>query len=243
MKKVALSIERWNYLMKINNMVKKFIFIVVLLLSCISNAQYSLTGGVNGLTTFGGLKKFGGFGIGFESPKDNEETFYVRMNFYSKRMLDSSLGQFSITMDNIDKTDFTVMSVIGDSYLNYITIDGGTRYYLFDGYDSGFSLYGGSNVMGVINQAKLKLHDYDHSKYRLPAGASLTGTVLNLGVGFNGGAKYTFPGIGSIFLDANINYLLLSIPSNDVAKVITPYFTNGSPLLFTVNLGFRKDFY
>ena len=224
-------------------MVTRFIFIVGLLFGFNLSAQYSITGGLNGLTVFGGAKRFGGFGLGFESPKDNEETFYVRVNFYGKRMLDPSIGQASITLDNIDKTDYTVMSVTGDSYLNYTTIDGGTRYYLFDGYDSGFGLYGGSNVMGVINQAKIKLQDYDHSKYRLPAGSSLTGTVLSLGVGFNGGAKYTFPGIGSLFLDANINYLLLSIPSNDVAKIITPYFTNNSPLLFSINLGFRKDFY
>ena len=135
------------------------------------------------------------------------------------------------------------MTVNGDSYFNYTTIDGGTRYYILDGYDSGFGLYGGSNVIGIVNRAKIKLQDYDHSKYRLPAGTSLNGTVLSLGVGFNGGAKYTFPGIGSLFLDANVNYLLLMIPSNDVSKIITPYFTNNSPLIFTLNFGFRKDFY
>ncbi len=224
-------------------MILRFTFIIGLLFSFNSLAQYSITGGLNGLTSFGGLKKFGGFGLGVESPKDNEETFYARINFYGKNMLDTTLGKVSITLDNLAKDDFTIMSVSGDSYLNYTTIDGGTRYYLFDGYDSGFALYGGSNVIGIINRAKIKLEDYDHSKYRLPAGSSLNGTVLSLGVGFNGGGKYTFPGIGSIFLDANINYLLLSIPSNEVAKVITPLFTNNSPLLFSINLGFRKDFY
>ena len=221
----------------------RLILVFGILLSLNSIAQYSITGGLNGLAAFGGLKKFGGFGLGFEVPKDNDETFYARINFYNKNMLDTNMGKISLTLDNIDQNDYTVMSVYGNSFLNYTTIDGGTRYYLLDGYDSGFALYGGSNIMGVINRAKVKLDDYDHSKYRLPAGTSLTGTVLSLGVGFNGGGKYTFPGIGSVFFDANVNYLLLSLPSNEVAKLITPYFTNGSPLLFSINIGFRKDFY
>ena len=224
-------------------MMTRLVLIILLLFSFNLSAQYSITGGINGLKCFGGANSFGGFGLGIEMPKDNEETFYVRMNFYGKQKLDPIYGQASITLDNVDKNDYTIMSVLGDSYLNYTTIDGGTRYYLFDGYDSGFGLYGGSNVIGVINQAKVKLQDYDQTKYRLPSGLSLTGTVLSLGVGFNGGAKYTFPGVGAIFLDANIDYLLLMIPSNDVAKMITPKFTNNSPLLFTFNIGFRKDFY
>lgn len=224
-------------------MILRFTFIIGLLFSFNSLSQYSITGSLNGLTAFGGLKKFGGFGLGVESPKDNEETFYARINFYGKNMLDTTLGNNPITLENIDKNDYTIVSVLSNSYMNYTTIDGGTRYYLFDGYDSGFALYGGSNVTGVINRTKVELEEYDQAKYKLPAGTSLSGTVLSLAVGFNGGAKYTFPGIGSVFFDANMNYLLLSIPSNELARNTSLNFTNGSPLLFSINLGFRKDFY
>lgn len=206
------------------------------------HSQYSFIGGTSILKPFGDSQPFIGVHLGGEFPRDNESSFYIKGSFYSKNKLDPAIyGTAVLPLENIDPNDFSSQSVTGDIYFNYKTFDGGIRRYLLEGYDSGFSLYGGSNFMGVINKAKVILAEYDKSKYRLQTGTILSGTVINLGVGFNGGAKYTFPGVGSLYLDANFNYLLIGIPSNETAKTISSYFY--SPILFAFHLGFRKDFY
>ena len=223
-------------------MLKIFLFLFFLVHIVIVTGQYSVNGGISTLKAFGDSKPYIGFHLGGEFPRDNETSFYLKAGFYSKNKLNPEIyGSAVLPLQNIDPNDYTYRTVSGESYFNYTTFDGGLRYYLLEGYDSGFALYGGSNVMGVINKAKVKLDDYDKTKYRLESGTSLSGSLLNLGVGFNGGAKYTFAGIGSIYADATFDYLLIGIPSNETAKTIASNFY--SPIIFSFNIGFRKDFY
>lgn len=223
-------------------MIKRIAFFAFLLQISISNAQYSVNGGVSYLKAFGIPKPYIGFHIGGEIPRDNEVSFYLRASFYAKNKLDNVLyPAHYIALENLDTNNFTIATVKADSYFNYKTIDGGMRYYLLDGYDNGFALYGGSNVMGIINKAKYKVGDFDESKYRLPVGTELTGTILNIAVGFSGGAKYTFTGVGSLYFDLTCDYILMPIFSNQTALDMANNFY--SPLLFTINFGFRKDFY
>lgn len=215
----------------------------MVLQAIVLQAQYSLNGGLSTLKTFGNSKPYLGLHFGGEFPRDNETSFCIKLGMYARNQLDPNLyGKVSIDLENLDTNNYTIMSVSGDSYFNYTTIDGGMRYYILDGYDNGFSLYGGSNVMGIINRAKVKLDDFDETQYRLPTGTALKGTVLNMAIGFNGGAKYTIPAVGTVYLDMNFNYLLLSVASNSTASDIATKFMT-SPVLFSFNLGFRKDFY
>jgi len=223
-------------------MLKLYSTLFILFQIVVLNAQHSVYGGFSRLKSFGDAKPYVGFNLGIEIPKDNENSFYLRTAFYLKNKLNSDQAVAVQNLVNIDPTDYSIMSVSGDTYFNYFTIDGGNRYYLLDGYDNGFAVYGGTSIMGIINKASVKLQEYDQSKYKLPVGSSLSGTLLNLGVGLNGGAKYTVAGVGSFFLDANMNYLLASIPSNDLVRAVAPLFVK-SNVLFTFNFGFRKDFY
>lgn len=223
-------------------MIKRIIFFYFLVHISFVNAQYSVNGGISYLKAFGIPKPYIGLHLGAEFPRDNEVSFYLRAALYAKNRLDPMFYPVQyITLENLDPNDYTQASVKANSYFNYKTIDGGMRYYLMDGYDNGFALYGGSNVMGIINKAKYKLEDFDESKYRLPTGTELTGTVLNIGVGFSGGAKYTFTGVGSLYFDMTFDYIIISLASNTAAQQIGYYFY--SPLIFSFNLGFRKDFY
>lgn len=220
---------------------KKLLVIFLVFQALVLNAQYSLNGGLSTLKAFGESRPYVGFHLGGEFPRDNETTFYLKAAFYAKNKLDPTLygsTVFQLTPVDINNSE---MSVEADSYFNYTTFDGGLRYYLLDGYDSGFALYGGTNVMGMINKAKYKLADYDINAYRLPVGTSLGGSILNLGFGFSGGAKYTISGVGSVYFDLALDYLVVSIPGNAAAQSIAGYFY--SPIVFSFNLGFRKDFY
>lgn len=223
-------------------MLKRIFFILLVFSLTNLDAQYSVSMGLNTLSPFGTSQKYMGFHLGGEFPRDNDVSMYLRASFYGKKKLDPLLYQEStIQLEAIDPNDFNVAFVSGVTTFNYTTIDGGLRYYLLDGYDNGFALYGGSNLMGVFNQAKFKVAEYDQTKYRLPLGIPLTGTILNIGMGLSGGAKYTIPGVGSIYLDATFDYLLVSLPSNTQASSIASNFY--SPILFSLNVGFRKDFY
>jgi hypothetical protein len=223
-------------------MLKGFFFIILVFSLTTLNAQYSVNMGVNALSPFGTSQKYMGFHLGGEFPRDNDVSMYLRASFYGKKKLDPLLFQENtIQLETIDPNDFNVAFVSGVTTFNYTTIDGGLRYYLLDGYDNGFALYGGSNLMGVFNKAKFTVDEYDKTKYRLPTGTALSGTILNVGIGLSGGAKYTIPGVGSIYLDATFDYLLISLPSNTQASSIASNFY--SPILFSLNAGFRKDFY
>ena len=220
----------------------KFVLMFLFFTTILSaHSQYGIGGGFSTLSAFG-KNSYGGFHLGVELPRDNEVSMYMRASFYAKRTADPlTQGTYSIGLQNIDPLDLTFMTVNTASTFNYTTFDGGMRYYILDGYDNGFALYGGSNIMGIMNKAKFKLDSFDDSKYRLPVGTELTGTILNLAVGLSGGAKYTISGVGSFYFDATLDYLILKIPSNQVAIDIGNMFF--SPLLFTFNVGFRKDLY
>ncbi len=221
-------------------MFKFFLFAYFFLSGFFINAQYSLNGGLSTLNAFG-QKSYMGFHLGGEFPKSNDLSMYLRASFYGKREADPfTQGSYFIQLDNINPLD-AVTFVKATSTFNYTTFDGGMRYYILDGYDDGFALYGGTNVMGAINSAKFKLDSFDDTKYRVPGTTSLSGTILNVGVGLSGGAKYTFPGIGSIYFDSTVDYLIISKASNSTAQNIGGQFF--SSILFSFNIGFRRDFY
>jgi hypothetical protein len=223
-------------------MVKKLVCLCLLFQWHGLNAQYSFNGGLSTLKAFGIQKPYYGVHLGAEFPKDNEVSFYLRAGFYAKNRLDPLVyPPKQIYLTPIDPLDFTLVTVQADGYFNYKTIDGGMRYYLLEGYDNGMALYGGSNLMGIINKAQYKIGDFDQTKYRLPSGTTTTGTVLNIAAGLSGGAKYTFAGIGSIYFDLTFDYILAALPSNTTAQEIAGSFY--SPLVFSFNFGFRKDFY
>jgi hypothetical protein len=67
------------------------------------------------------------------------------------------------------------------------------------------------------------------------------GSIFNLGFGLGGGVKYTFAGIGTMYFDANFAYLITSTASNSTASSVVN--TLYAPLLFSFNIGFRKDFF
>jgi hypothetical protein len=135
------------------------------------------------------------------------------------------------------------------SYLtstNYTTIEGGTRYYLGNDYDNGFSIYGGSNFMLILNSVRRNYEKYDLSgqynwenDYELPESEEVKGTIISVALGLQGGAKYTFPARGTIYADITGSYALFAKASNNTAANSSLY----APMIFIFNVGYRKDLY
>ena len=226
-------------------MLQKSIYIAVIcLLSYNAQSQVSLNLGLGPLKGFGVPKSFFGFHGGIELPRNNDVTFYLRLGYYLPKKEEQS------TTTNVTAIDLTTSPYnLSVSYLtstNYTTIEGGTRYYLGNDYDNGFSIYGGSNFMLILNSVKRNYEKYDltglynwENDYVLPESEEVKGTIISVALGLQGGVKYTFPARGTIYADITGSYALFAKASNNTAANSNLY----APMIFIFNLGFRKDLY
>ena len=223
---------------------KKYLFFILLFSFLASDffGQLSINTGLGTLNGFGVKKTFYGVNLGLEYPRSNQSTIYGRIAYYIPRNEDDSTqayasGISTTTFPYTLQRNYTVST-------GYLTVEGGNRFYIINGYDNGFSFYGGSTILLCVNNIKKKFADwdypYDEAKYE--NNGESKGSILNLGIGLQGGLKYTFPSIGTFFCDFSGNYLVVRQASNDLIYESTNYPLQ-SAILFTFNFGFRKDFY
>jgi hypothetical protein len=217
---------------------KKLIAIFGLIfLGNLASAQVGLSGGFNMLKGFGTPKPYVGMHLGVEIPRDDANSIFGRVSFYGKQREEFKSTTY-VTAINPSTNPYS-LNVGYQSSMNYTILEGGNRYYIGDGYDSGFGGYGGGSVMIIFNSVKRSYDDYDQTLYTLPTTELPKGSIFNLGFGLNGGLKYTFAGIGSVYGDASFAYMILGQASNATASSTTLY----SNLIFTFNIGFRKELY
>lgn len=200
--------------------------------------QFGINGGASVLLAFGTPKPYVGLHIGAEVPRDDQVSIYGKLSLYSKQTTDTKSQTFAEAID-MTTTVPAYQTVMYNTSMNYTMIEGGNRFYIGEGYDSGFGAYGGGILLMIFNSVKREYDEYDESKYRINQNEPRKGSIFNLGFGLGGGVKNTFPGIGTFYLDANFSYLILSTASNATAQA-SPFYR---PLLFSFNLGFRKDLY
>lgn len=220
---------------------KRLLLFTLIIFNIISaNAQVGVSGGLNMLKAFGVQKPYAGMHLGVEIARDDEVTFYGRISTY---LPNSDPDNGDLNYVYAQARDYSTVpfniEVPYKSTINYTVLEGGSRYYIGEGYDSGFGAYGGSCFSLSFNSVKRKYDSFDETKYEFVTYEEPKGSIFNIGVGLSGGIKNTFPGIGTLYLDMNFSYLLLSQPSNTTAASTSLY----SPLLFNFTLGFRKDLY
>lgn len=223
-------------------MKKGFLFLMLLLGSFMANGQVGLSGGVSSLKAFGVPGLYMGMHLGVEIPRDDAVSFYLRATQYLNNKNSSVVTGYATAKDASTVPYYIEVPITTTDKFNYTVLEGGSRYYIGEGYDSGFGAYGGSNVSIMFNSVK-KTEEYgsfDESKYEAPALTEYPkGNIFNIGFGLGGGVKNTFAGIGTLYFDMNFSYLILSIPSNGTAQNTNSY----SPLLFNFCLGFRRELY
>ena len=235
-----LKVSYFCYSLNCNTMFKYVILFFILISTNLTqiNAQMSLSGGANLLNSFGVKKTFYGLHIGGELPQNNMVTFYGRLNYFFPQAEMDSSNAVAVGKD------FTVNPYqINVKYLNttsFISVEGGTRSYIGNGFDNGFSGYGGGKTSLLISRIGAKVNDYNTGMYTLDETTLGRGSILGICLGLQGGIKYTFPGVGSIYLDGSIDYLLFATPSNN--NIYTSYYPL-QRILFITTVGFRKDFY
>lgn len=209
---------------------KKAIVILVLILTGSVSAQVSILGGGSMLVGFGSGRPWGGLHLGVEIPKSDAVSFYARYTYHFRNTeRDSSLYGIEVT-----DPEFGYVSVIdtkGVTKMDYHILEGGTRYYIGNGFDYGWGAYGGASVMIMFNSVRVGFGDPQFKDNK-----SRNGTVFSVGAGVGGGIKYSMARFGTIYLDASVVYKILNQASQQY--VSGELFSN---LIFNFNLGIRKD--
>ncbi len=207
-----------------------------------SHTVFSQTGisvGGSIINGFGSEKYLPGINLGVEIPRDNESSLYVRASFTSR-----STSTETVLFQAIDPlTSPVVKNGVSDFKNGMFNLEGGTRYYFGEGYDSGMALYGGTMVMlntnGVVRK---EASGVDETKYEfvnsLGEPYPKKGRIVSLNIGLNVGIKKHI-GVGMVFFDVTAAYSILGLSSNDLANQYGTF----SPLVFAFNLGFRRDLY
>ena len=226
-----------------DGIMRSILLIFTLLISGILPAQVSINGGGSMLVGFGNPQPFGGFHIGVEVPRDDAVTIFGRYtHHFKRRSLLPIPGYLSPTQfDNFGNA----ISPPGELYnpvvdafptMNYNIIEGGTRYYLGNGFDYGFAAYGGTSIMLIFNRVKAQYDPFNEEYYEIDNLNRPDGSIFSIGFGLGGGLKYSFTRIGTLYFDTNISYMIFAQASH-IAVSGDQY----SSLIFNFNLGFRKD--
>ncbi len=218
---------------------KLIIAFTVLFFSHTVFSQTGISVGGSIINGFGSQKYLPGINLGVEIPRDNESSFFIRASFTSR-----SKSTETVLFQAIDPlTSPVVKNGVSDFKNGMFNLEGGTRYYFGEGYDSGMALYGGTIVMLNTNGVVRKVASgVDETKYEfvnsLGEPYPQKGRTVSLNIGLNVGFKKHI-GVGMVFFDVTAAYSILGLSSNDLANEYGTF----SPLIFAFNLGFRRDLY
>jgi hypothetical protein len=216
---------------------------LLLLVPQLASTQISFDAGTGVLKGFGAPKSFANLHLGIEVPRSTDQSVYGRFSYFFPVTEKNLVSQ--VYTNNLSINPYT-LDVNFNRTTNYTLFEGGTRKYIGNDFDYGFSGYSGTNIMVIVNKVK---NEYSttalsgqnwESNYSLePDLKEREGTVLSIAVGLQAGIKYTFPAIGTVYADLSGQYLLFGQASNQTA------FSSGllSNIFVIFNVGFRKDLY
>jgi hypothetical protein len=228
------------------------------------NAQVSLSAGMGSIRGFSSENSFFGLHGGLELPRNNDVTFYGRFGHYFSRVNKETEQTVTVYKQDLtipdDVLPYNIQVPLSRS-MNYTTFEGGTRYYIGNDYDNGFSGYGGTNFMLLFNTVKESYGDSFTDPWGVITDENYTwqndyspdsfgnnssderGRIISLALGLQGGLKYTIPAIGTAYFDISGQYAVLALANNSIAE--QEFTSNGqfSQLFFVFTVGFRKDLY
>ncbi len=216
---------------------KNSVVVLFLLIAGMAGAQVSINAGGSMLAGFSSPGPWGGIHIGVEVPRDDAVSIYGRFTHHFRAKGDS-VDAFvnAIDINSLPPGSPYTMSIGTSPTMDYNILEGGTRYYLGNGFDYGFAAYGGSCLMLIFNSVKAKYDGFDESLYQIDDTYRYDGSIFSLGFGLGGGVKYSAARFGTFYFDLNLAYMIFAQGSND-----SIYAGLYNPLIFNFNLGYRRD--
>lgn len=211
------------------------ILLIFLLNSFINFCQFGISGGTTFLKPFGAESIYPGFHLMGELNNDDVTTLYARLSFLPSKKNKSEIDIYALDINNPEYSK----KINSEEKFNFTTVEFGKRYYFGEGFESGFGVYGGSFLSLNFNKIKYRTDSFDTtSYYSTVPNNNQTGSIVGLGMGLNGGIKNSFQ-FGTLYFDIGLNYALLAIKSPNLSTIPNNY----SSLLFSFNLGYRKNLY
>ena len=218
---------------------------LLLFLPLVVSAQISFDAGTGVLKGFGAPKSFGNLHLGIEVPRSTDQSVYGRFSYFFP-VTESTTQSTVVTGNSMNVNPYNLTVNYGRS-TNYSLFEGGTRRYIGNDFDYGFSGYSGTNIMVIVNKVKNEYSTKDATgqytwadNYSLSPGEEREGTILSLALGLQVGVKYTFPAIGTVYADLSGQYLLTKPTASNYTASQTQLL---SALFVIFNVGFRKDLY
>jgi hypothetical protein len=209
------------------------------------SAQISFDAGTGVLKGFGAPKSFGNLHLGIEVPRSTDQSVYGRFSYFFP-VTESTTQSTIVTGNNTNINPYN-LTVNYDRSTNYALFEGGTRKYIGNDFDYGFSGYSGTNVMVIVNKVKNVYSNTDATgqytwadNYSLSPSEEREGTILSLALGLQIGVKYTFAAMGTVYADLSGQYLLTKPTASNYTASQTQLL---SSLFLLFNVGFRKDLY
>lgn len=216
-------------------MVKKisFVLLVTLCTSFYSEAQRVGIGGTLDLMNPVGKKKFiPGVSVFVDVPKTKAIAIYGKLGYYFPvKYADSNA--YVIAIDPM--TSPYQRSAQNSTKISTFSLQGGTKYFVGNDYNVGFSGQFDTHFRLLISSVKSTLTGYDASLYKPDPSAQQNSSnykSIGLFAGASAGAKYSKPW-GTIFASASLDLLLYT-------NRITPL---SSMFIFGFHIGYRRDIY
>lgn len=226
---------------------KKFLLLIMLIFAgSIYAQQLSIHGGGSMLLGFKAPGPWGGLHLGLEIPRDDAISFYGRYThlFARKTSEENAVGLKSIKFDSfgnplLAEGDLFLPAATANYAMDYNILEGGTRYYIGNGFDYGWAAYGGSSIMLIFNSVKQKdPSDYNEEFYAVDEtfANDRSGSIFSLGFGLAGGVKFSSGRAGTFYLDLGLAYMIFAQGSTDQVSA-----AQYNPLIFNFALGYRRD--
>ncbi|MFT7343595.1 MAG: hypothetical protein ACI9XP_000169 [Lentimonas sp.] len=219
----------------------------ILILVTISFSGYSQIGIMGGLAVakpFGAEQTPVGLQFGADVPQSDDFSYFGRVSLYPFGR--ESEATFPVFVEPKDGSGGG-FNVAAYGKTNLYTLSGGIRYYGGEGYEFGFGVYGGTTFSVLFGKYSERLDEYDESTYRTQGSYNPNASLLGGMVGLNGGVKYGIPSIGTVFLDVNLDYILLYDYVNESILVKSNLLIKSgnqgilARVYFGLNIGIRRD--
>jgi hypothetical protein len=211
---------------------KRILLLFFILLTVQLNGQYSIGGGFSTFnSTNSGITRVG-LHLFYENPHNEVTSFYLRSLFTLP------VTRFdSLSLSTLEPGFPSFASVGRERITTYIAVDGGTRRYIFNTYDSGFSIFGHLHLKGVLASYKERVEEYNEDVYQPNDATAPDGLALLLGIGADIGFKYQLPYTGSFLFEAGFDTF---------QRLSDPVFILGNEigvLGLTFNISYRHDIF
>jgi hypothetical protein len=216
-------------------MAKRIIVCIIIVFSAlyVSAQKYGIGGSFDLLNPVMSKKFLPGVAVFFDVPRTKAVALYGKVAYYFPTSIKDSSSAYVIAIDPM--TNPYQQSAITKTVISTFSIQGGSKYFVGNDYNVGFSGQFDTHVKLLISPYKSLLTGYDASMYHPDPQQQITsgkGVSFTLYAGASAGIKYSQPW-GTVFASLG----------GDILLFYYRYTPITSKFLVNFEIGYRRDLY